>query len=327
MIRILYSNNEGDVVDLQVEDLDEALKYPSGLLWVDLAALPNESVEPILSGTFGFHPLAVDDALYESHVPKLDDWQEYLYIVFRAVKSDEAGSGGIQLPELDIFLGNNYIVSYHQEPIAAVDRVWDVCHKDQRWLRRGTGHLLYRLADESVSDSVIVVEQMQDDLEQIEGQLFAGARPSTLEELFALKRNILKLRRIVAPQRDVLNKLARSEYASVEDAHLMFFRDVYDHLLHLDDLLDDMLILVGGALDIYLSVVNNRMNDIMKTLTVITALFMPLAFITGFFGMNFFLAAAPLQAWTGELAFVLVLIVMLLLPLAMILWMRRRAWI
>jgi magnesium transporter len=327
MIRILYRGGGGDVVDLQVGDLAEALKDPAGLTWVDMATSPIESVEPILSGTFGFHSLAIDDALHETHIPKLDDWQDYLYVVFRAVNGHEAGSDRIQLPELDIFLGYNYIVSYYQEPIGAVDRVWHACHKDQRWLKRGAAHLLYRFADELVSEAVAVVEQMQDDLEQIEGQLFAKASPTTLEELFALKRNILQLRRIVIPQRDVLNKLARNEYATVEDAHRMFFRDVYDHLLHLEDLLDDMLILVGGAMDIYLSVVNNRMNDIMKTLTVITALFMPLAFITGFFGMNFFQATIPLEAWTSELAFVLALALTLLVPFVMFLWMRRRAWI
>lgn len=327
MIRILYRTGGGEVADLQVEDLASALKDPTGLIWVDLAAVPNDNVEPILSDTFGFHPLAVDDALHERHVPKLDDWQDYLYIVFRAVYSRESGSDRIQLPELDIFLGSNYVVTYYQEPIAAVERVWSVCQKDQRWLKRGAGHLLYRLADELASDALAVVEQMQDELEQIEGQLFAKASPATLEKLFALKRNILQVRRIVIPQRDVLNKLARNEYATVEDGHRMFFRDVYDHLLHLEDQLDDMLILVGGALDIYLSVVNNRMNDIMKTLTVITALFMPLAFITGFFGMNFFQATVPLEAWTNELAFVLVLALTLLVPLVMFLWMRRRAWI
>jgi magnesium transporter len=292
-----------------------------------LAIDPIETVEPILTRTFGFHPLAIDDALHESHVPKVDDWQEYLYIVLRAVNHTDAVTNHLQVPELDVFLGSNFVVTYYQEQIDAVDRVWDVCQKDQRWIDRGAGHLLYRLVDELVSEAVTAVEGMQDELEEIEDQLFAKAEPDTLERLFAQKRSILQLRRIIVPQRDVLNKLARNEYLTVKDVDRIFFRDVYDHLLQLDDLLDDMLILVGGALDAYLSVVNNRMNDIMKTLTVITALFMPLAFLTGFFGMNFFQAVAPLEAWTGELAFVVVLAIMLLIPLAMFWWMRHRSWV
>lgn len=328
MIRILYRDGHGAVnAHLTVDDLDEALEDPNGLIWVDFAIVPIETVEPILASTFGFHPLAIDDALHESHVPKVDDWQEYLYIVFRAVNHNNAGMDQLLVPELDVFLGSNFVVTYYQEPIDAVNRVWDVCQKDQRWIDRGAGHLLYRLVDELVSEAVSAVEEMQDELEDIEDQLFAKAEPDTLERLFAQKRNILQLRRIVVPQRDVLNKLARNEYLTVKDEDRIFFRDVYDHLLQLDDLLDDMLILVGGALDAYLSVVNNRMNDIMKTLTVITALFMPLAFITSFFGMNFFQAVAPPEAWTSELAFAVVLIIMLLVPLAMFWWMRHRSWV
>lgn len=328
MIRVLYRNEQGEVnAHLPVADLAKALEDPNGLVWIDMAIDPIETVEPILTDTFNFHPLAIDDALHESHVPKVDDWQEYLYIVLRAVNHTNAGTNHLQVPELDVFLGSNFVVTYYQEPIDAVDKVWDICQKDQRWIDRGAGHLIYRLVDELVSEAVTAVEGMQDELEEIEDQLFAQAEPDTLERLFAQKRNILQLRRIVVPQRDVLNKLARNEYLAVKDVDRIFFRDVYDHLLQLDELLDDMLILVGGALDAYLSVVNNRMNDIMKTLTVITALFMPLAFITGFFGMNFFQAMAPPKAWTGELAFGVVLAIMLLVPLAMFWWMRHRSWV
>lgn len=172
--------------------------------------------------------LAIDDAVHESHVPKVDDWQEYLYIVLRAVNHTNVESKQLQVPELDVFLGPNFVVSYFQEPIAVVDRVWEVCQKDQRWIKQGSGHLLYRLADELVSEAVTVVEQLQDELEQTEDQLFNDAGSATLERLFILKRNILQLRRIVIPQRDVLNKLARNEYAAVKNVDRIFFRDVYD---------------------------------------------------------------------------------------------------
>lgn len=328
MIQILYGNENGEVnTDCQVSQLTEALKDPGGLIWVKLVGESHAKIEPILANTFGFHPLAIDDALHESHVPKVDDWQEYLYIVLRAINHTDQNMGELKIPELDIFLGPNYIVSYYTEPITAVEKVWDTCQRDWRWLKRGVDNLLYRIADELVSEAVIVVDQMQFDLDQIEGYIFAGAEPFTLERLFTLKRNILQLRRIVVPQRDVLNKLSRNEYPVINLADRIFFRDVYDHLLQLDDLLDNLLILVGSALDTYLSVINNRMNDVMKTLTVITALFMPLAFITGFFGMNFFQALEPPDTWTSGLTFTIVLASMVLIPMLMFWWMRRRSWI
>lgn len=328
MIRTLYQDEHGNVLkDLPLERLTKSLVQQAGLLWLDFDAESAPTVEPILYNTFGFHPLAVDDAFHESHVPKVDDWQEYLYIVLRAVAYAGDQAQDLEIPELDIFLGPTYVVTYHQEPISALEHVWTICQLNDRWLKSGAAHLLYRLADQLVSDAVASVENMNEDLDQLEDQIFTAVEPATLAGLFALKRDILQLRRIVTPWRDVFNKISRNSYAVIDDTDRLFFRDVYDHLMQLDDLLDDMLILVGSALDTYLSVVNNRMNDIMKTLTVITAFFMPLAFITGFFGMNFFQASSSFEAWTGRLALTIVLLVMALTPIIMFFWMRRRSWI
>jgi magnesium transporter len=147
-----------------------------------------------------------------------------------------------------------------------------------------------------------------------------------LEHIFDLKRALLHLRRIMAPQREVLNRLARGDYIVVGSGDRPFFRDVYDHLVRLYDISEGLRDLVSGALDTYLSVVNNRMNEVMKTLTVITTLFMPLSFLVGFFGMNFFEVTRALPAWTSRPAFFLVPAAMLVTPMAMYLWMRRRAW-
>ena len=128
------------------------------------------------------------------------------------------------------------------------------------------------------------------------------------------------------PQSEVLNKLARDKYRIISDKDRIFFRDVYDHFVRLLGLTESMRELVGSALNTYLSVVNNRMNDVMKTLTIFTALFMPLSFIVGFFGMNFFQAVRPLNVWTDQPAFLLTMIVMLLLPIGMAIWIRKRGW-
>lgn len=328
MIRTLYHDELGTVqADLPVGELARTVESRAGLLWVDFDVESIPTVEPILSNTFGFHALAVDDALHESHVPKVDNWQEYLYVVLRAVTYTLGETEHLDVPELDVFLGPTYIVTYHQKPIISLDRVWASCQSDKRWIKHGAAHLLYRLADQLVSDAVTSAEQLHEELDRLEDQIFTDFQPDTLADLFTLKREILQLRRIVTPSRDAFNKLSRNNYPVVGEDDRLFFRDVYDHWLQLDDLLDDMLILVGSALDTYLSIVNNRMNDIMKTLTVITAFFMPLAFITGFFGMNFFQATVFRHSWTGTGAFAAVLALMLLIPLFMFWWARRRAWI
>jgi len=327
-MRILYRDELGKIdTELPIDRLADKLHEPSGLVWVDLSELPLATVEELLRDRFAFHPLAIDDALHETHVPKVDEWSDYLYVVLRAAEMATDGQQQLQVPELDIFLGENFLVTCSWEHITALDRVWSYCAQDERWLVRGPDYLLYHLADELVADMINVVEVMHTALDEIEDQIFGEASSDILEDLFTLKRNVLKLRRIVMPQRDVLQKLSRNNYAVIDKADRVYFRDVYDHLVWLNDLLEELLILIGSALDTYLSVLNNRMNDVMKTLTVITALFMPLAFITGFFGMNFFQASTGFDLWTSAAAFAVALAVMLLIPGLMYWWMRRQTWI
>ena len=328
MIRTLYRAPDGSVrTDVAPDQYAALLAEPGGLLWVDLLGEPNEVCEPILHDTFGFHPLAVEDALQQSHVPKVDDWGPYLYLVLHAMVYHAADGDQLSTRELDLFLGKTYLVMHHDEPIDAVDRVWTLCQRDERHLQKGADHLLYRLVDALVAAYMPVVEEMDETIDDMEDQLFGKPATSTVERLFALKRALLHQRRILLPQREVLNKLARDDYAVIDANERVFFRDVYDHLVRLHDINESMRDLVGGALDTYLSVVNNRLNEVMRTLTLITTLFMPISFVAGFFGMNFFQPVfESLKVWTGPSAFLLMMAVMVLTPVAMYLWMRKRAW-
>lgn len=148
-----------------------------------------------------------------------------------------------------------------------------------------------------------------------------------MEQIFALKRILQSMRRIILPQREVLNKLARDDYRVVDPKDKVFFRDIYDHLVRLHDINESLRDLVTGAMDTYLSVINNRMNEVMKTLAIITTLFMPITFVTGFFGMNFFEPVANLVGWTTRQVFEITVGIMLGLPIIMYLWMRRRTWL
>jgi magnesium transporter len=326
MIRSLYFSKAGKLqTDLNQIDMAFSLHEQGGLLWVDFQGAPDEEAEPILTKTFGFHPLAIDDALQESHVPKLDDWGTYLYIVLHTVLFDSL-EGDVDTHELDVFLGANYMVTHHDEPIDAVDRVWSAVQRDERHMKSGPDHLLYRLVDEIAASYMPVVEQLDLSIDQLEDEIFNGRDVRALEKIFSLKRAVLYLRRILAPQGVVLNKLARDDYEVIDAADRVYFRDVYDHMVRLYDIIEGVRDLVSGTLDTYLSITNNRLNDVMKTLTLITTLFMPISFIAGFFGMNFFEPTTPLKIWTGRPAFIITLIILILTPMAMYLWMRRRKW-
>jgi magnesium transporter len=313
--------------DLPPEKFPELIQSEQGVLWVDFVSEPPETSLPILQD-FGFHPLAIDDALQETHVPRLDDWKDYLYIVFNYMDIKKNGAGWeSHVDELDIFLGRNYIVTHHDEPITAIEDTWISCDRDPRTLQEGADHLLYKIADYLISEYMPVVEKIDDAIDQIEDQVFDRPSPRTLEQLFTIKRVLLAMRRIVLPQREVMNKLARDDFQVVDPKDRIFFRDLYDHLVRLHDLNESLRDLVGGVLDTYLSVINNRMNEIMKTLTVITVLFMPLTFVTGFFGMNFFEPLGLMKGWTTNPVFYLTLGIVVFLPIGMYIWFRRRTWL
>jgi magnesium transporter len=327
MPRAIYYKADGETsTDISPDEYAGALADSAGVLWVDFTGEEPKVAGEILLSIFGFHPLAVDDALHETHVPKVDDWEKYLYIAMLAV-SYESRSDDIDTIELDIFLGENYIVTHHDFPIKALDRVWDICHRDVRYFKRGADHVLYEITDGLIVDYMQVVEGLDEEIERVEDLVFD--RPSTdiVQHIFTLKRTTLHLRRVLSPLREVLNKLARDDYAVIDARDRVYFRDVYDHLVRLHDISESLRDLVGGVLDTYLSVINNRMNDIMKTLTMFTTVFMPISFVVGFYGMNFFQPTSDnLLKWTSNTAFIVMMIVVIGAPAVMFSWMRQRRW-
>ena len=326
MIQILNFYNNHKPEALALSELHEKIKNENNLIWVDLCEEELESARKLLEEGFGFHPLAVEDALKEIHVPKIDDWDDYIYLVLCSILRSEPLEGEIEFEELDIFVGRNYLVTVHDHPMSCVDRLREVCQQDDRFARRGVEYLLFRLGNEMVADYMPVIEQIDQAIDQMEDQIFHNPHAAELENIFKIKRVILELRRMLLPQRETLNQLALDRYPVIGEKHRILFRDIDDHFFRLLGLTESMRDLVSSVLDSYLSVINNHMNDVMKTLTMITTLFMPLSFVTGFFGMNFFGPVIPLPVWTGKVVFLLTLSIMVILPVSMFFWMRSRKW-
>ncbi|MGH7461790.1 MAG: magnesium/cobalt transporter CorA [Longimicrobiales bacterium] len=322
MIRTLYRSGKGGfTIDVPQTHWRVALRDAEGLFWVDFGEEPPEVVEPYLSDVFGFHALAIDDALREVHVPKIDNWGEYVYAVAHGVVFDEQ-SLALATHELDIFLGKNYLVTHHRQPIEAVNRMWANSQKDQRRLEAGADHLLYDLLDTLTADYMPAIDALDETIDHLEDRVFTRPSPYILNTVFSVKRAVLSLRRIIGPQREVLNKLARDEYAVIDPRDRVYFRDVYDHLVRLADLNESLRDLTSGTLDTYLSVTSNRINEVVKVLTIISALFMPISFLAGFFGMNF--TDIPFDSgWLMAAAILLIS----LTPVGMIMWFRRQGWL
>ena len=323
-----YLPGEEPRTDIPIKEFTTYLSNPQALFWVDFIGEPDPSADAILTGIFRFHPLAVDDALKETHTPKVDDWGDYLYIVLNTLSLDRDDGLVINVQELDVFLGRNYVVTHHDVPLPALEKAWNSINADKRYTSHGPDHLLYKILDDLVDGYWPLVETLDDEIEWIEDQVFANAKSEMMERMIALKRALVSIRRIITPQREVLNRLARDDFEVVDSMDRVFFRDIYDHLVRLHDLTESMRDLLSGTMDAYLSVINNRMNEVMKILAIITTLFMPISFVTGFFGMNFFSPTwDELGRWTGNLAFIIAMLIIVGTPITMYTWMRRRTWI
>ena len=198
--------------------------------------------------------------------------------------------------EVDFFVGKNYLVTHHVEPVRAIERMSRACQRDERHLLRGPDYLMYEIADNLVSDFLPCVDALDEEIDRVEEEVFDRPTTGTLSRLFTLKRAVIHLRRILSPQREVMNRLARDDYDPIEEKERVYFRGAYDQLVRLYDINESLRDLVSGSLDMYLSVVSNRLNEIMKVLTIVTVLGLPLTFLTGFFGMNFFGATYEVPA-------------------------------
>jgi magnesium transporter len=279
-LRIIFRESAGTIhFDWPRARLGEALEGRTGTLWVDIENPGGDNVkevEVLLRDEFRFHPLAVDDALEESHIPKVDDWGEYVYLVFHGTTIDRQ-TDELRLQELDVFLGPNYLVTYHTEPLSFLDDDRAMIERDPRdRLQHGADHLLVRFLERAVDQSLQVIGYLDDRIDSIQNQVIENPRSRTLHTIFRVKRAAIRLHKIFGPQREVLNRLARDPYQPIQAKHRIYFRDVYDHVTRIHDISESLRDLIAGTLETYLSVMSNRTNDIMKMLTLVTVMVMPL---------------------------------------------------
>jgi len=254
------------------------------IFWVDLDT-PTDEERKLLTETFHFHELAVEDAIQETHHPKIEQYGGMLYLILHGIAAGKKHQG-FETRDVDFFLARNYLVTVHFHPSRSIKGEQEVLRRHGALLGEGACSLLHRLVDRMVDHYAPEADALEDRLETLEQKVFAGAKKSPLREILGLKRDIASLRRITLPQRDAVMRLARREFPEIPEQLSYRFRDVYDHLVRLADEAVSLQDRVTGLLDAYLSTQSNRLNAVMKVLTVIATIFMPLTVLASLYGMN-----------------------------------------
>jgi magnesium transporter len=251
--------------------------------WLDLTDPGDEEVAT-LNEAFSFHPLALEDMVKRGQRPKLDDFGDYMFLVYYGAAEGEDGE--VELEEVHAFLSGGYIVTSHQRRCAALEEARE---RFDAQAPRSEQFVVYRVLDGLTDSFFPVLERLDDRMEALDDEIFDHPAPGQLEEITHLRRQLVALRRVVTPQRDLLARGVDDilEIPGLEADSRNYFRDVYDHAIRISDQIDSYRDLLAGTRDAYLSVVSNRLNQITKQLTVVATIFLPLSFIVGFFGQNF----------------------------------------
>jgi magnesium transporter len=306
-----------------VEQLPELLKDEKAVIWVDMSE-PTSEDENVLLNVFQFHPLTVEDCRENRHYPKIEEFPGYLYFIVHGVRADTS-SDRFNTIELDGFLGPNYVITYHHDEFRSINAVKQLLRTSPVVCRRGASYLLHQILDRIVDYYSPVLDDFDNRIDELEAKIFGGRSSNNemLGDIMNIKRSVLRLRRISVKQLDVLLRISRGEFDLIPQALLPFYRDIYDHLGRVTDLAESYRDLIAGLLDAHLSVVSNRLNEVMKVLTIFSAIMLPLTFIVGVYGMNF----EHMPELQSRYGYYVVWGAMITVAVGMLLFFRKRGWL
>jgi magnesium transporter len=320
---IMYDEESMEEKDL--DSIDECFQYigRSGKTWINIDGIHEVGIIEKIGHNLHLHPLVLEDILNTDQRPKLDDYEDYLFICAKMLTYDSENSR-LNVENISLVLSSDYVISLQEVEGDIFDPIRERLRKGKGRIRKeGHDYLAYTLLDAIVDNYFTVLEKIGEEIESLEEEVISDPDERTVEGIHHLKRELIFLRKSVWPLREVVNTLDRGESPIVQDGTRVFLRDVYDHTIQVMDTTETFRDMVSGMLDVYLSSISNRMNQVMKVLTIIATIFIPLTFIAGIYGMNFKYMPELELKW----AYPLVLGCMLVIGIIMLIWFRRKRWL
>jgi len=298
-------------------------KEKPGVTWINIDGLHQVEIVEKIGTTFGIHPLLLEDILNTGQRPKMEDFEDHLFIVLKMLYFD-AKDDEIRAEQLSIILGSNFVISFQEKEGDVFNPIRERIGNGKGRIRKmGPDYLAYTLMDAIVDNYFIILEKLGEKLESMEEELLTAPKPATLHAIHKLKREMIFLRKSVWPLREVISVLERGESSLIKESTNIYLRDVYDHTIQVIDTIETYRDMLTGMLDTYLSSISNRMNEVMKVLTIIATIFIPLTFIAGIYGMNF--KYMPELEW--HWGYFAALLIMASLAVVMGVYFRRKKWL
>lgn len=293
----IYHHINNEIKRLTIKDLAVALHQPDGTIWVDLENPSEAEEETLLVSLLDLHPLAIEDCQRgkdeEGHLPKVEDFGDFLFVIFNPIEVNgtegKSASSALQIKttQLSAFLSKRFLVTHHFKSLRSIAYAAQMCSKNPQMLGRGPDFLFHLIIDNIVDNYTPLLDALDEALDNLEEEVFKRPTQRTMVRILSLKKDVMTVRRIATYQKEMLHRLSRGEFSLITTDEMIYYRNVYDHLVRMSDLADSYRDMVAGLLDAYLSVTSNNLSQVMKVLTIISTIFLPLSFITGFFGMNF----------------------------------------
>ena len=325
-IKLSVINYDGaNFQEKEVTNVEEAVSFrkKSSVTWLNIDGVHQPEIIEQVGKSFNVHPLVLEDIANTGQRPKMEDFDDYLFVVLRMLRFDEKDDE-TETEQISIIIGPDFVISFQEREGDVFDIIRERLRNNKGKIRKmSADYLAYSLIDAIVDNYFVILEKRGETIEDMEDKLVTNPTSETLQNLHDLKREMIFLRKSVWPLREVISRLERSESPLINKSTFVYLRDVYDHTIQVMDSVDTFRDMLSGMLDIYLSSVSNRMNEIMKVLTVIATIFIPLTFIAGIYGMNFKYMPELGQAW----GYPAVLTLMLAISVVMLIYFRRKKWL
>jgi magnesium transporter len=300
------------------------VKDKPSITWINVTGLHQVEVLEELNQCFGLHPLVLEDILNTDQRPKMEDYGDYLYIVLKMLFMAGHPQDEVESEQVSIILGKNFVLSFQEKESPLFDPIRERLRNGKGRIRKmGTDYLVHAILDAIIDQYFVVLEKLGEKIEFLEEEVVTRPTPTTLQDTHQMKREMIFLRKAVWPLREVIGALERGETSLIRESTVIYLRDLYDHTIQVIDNIETFRDMLSGMLDIYLSSLSNRMNEIMKVLTIIATIFIPLTFVVGLYGMNF--KYMPELSWPW--GYPLILTLMLAVSVFMLIYFRRKKWI